>query len=425
MLIQFSVSNYMSFKEEAVFSMAANENDEQHHEMLYHTGRDSLLPVGAVYGANAAGKSNLFQALAAAVLTIRESMARQVDESLKYMVPFRFCQDTLHQPTYFDFIFTMDGNKYQYGFSATSERVVDEYLYVYRTARPSMVFERSDTDNYHFTKKNEKELRNYVSKNTQNKLFLSTATAWNCQLTRAAYMWFASRIDVYSALGVQQAGQKLIAEGEDSLRAFLLRTLQNADLNIADYSLDKQKRIITEEDLSKVPPFVVNLLMAIGDNQSHVLQYDIMAGHDVKDENGDIHRYMLPFRDESNGTQRMFFFAALIKEALDHGKTILVDEIDTGLHPLLVQYLLQMFLNRDINAHGAQLIFTTHDVSMLSLSIFRRDQIYFVEKDNASGQSVVYSLDEFSPRKTENIRNGYLQGRYGAIPVIDRTGVIW
>ena len=115
----------------------------------------------------------------------------------------------------------------------------------------------------------------------------------------------------------------------------------------------------------------------------------------------------------------------MIKEALDHGKTILVDEIDTGLHPLLVQYLLQMFLNRDINAHGAQLIFTTHDVSMLSLSIFRRDQIYFVEKDNASGQSVVYSLDEFSPRKTENIRNGYLQGRYGAIPVIDRTGVIW
>jgi len=121
----------------------------------------------------------------------------------------------------------------------------------------------------------------------------------------------------------------------------------------------------------------------------------------------------------------MFFFAALMKRVLEHGKTMVVDEIDIGLHPVLVKFLLSMFLDRTLNMHGAQLIFTTHDVSLLSLKLFRRDQIYFVEKEARTGASTVYSLDEFSPRKTENIRKGYLQGRYGAIPVICQEDLAW
>ena len=110
---------------------------------------------------------------------------------------------------------------------------------------------------------------------------------------------------------------------------------------------------------------------------------------------------------------------------MESGKTVVVDEIDDSLHPLLVNAIIELFNDREVNTKGAQLIFNTHDVSLLSLDNFRRDQIYFTEKDNKTGVTDLYSLDEFSPRKTENIRKGYLQGRYGAIPVIEPGGLKW
>lgn len=128
---------------------------------------------------------------------------------------------------------------------------------------------------------------------------------------------------------------------------------------------------------------------------------------------------------ESKGTQMLFSYAPIFQTALKQGKTIIIDEIDSGLHPVLVQYLIQLFNNPKINTKGAQLIFNTHDINLLDLDLFRRDQIYFVEKDNQNGISDLYSLDEFAPRKTDNIQKKYLQGRYGAIPCIGAEGIKW
>ena len=121
----------------------------------------------------------------------------------------------------------------------------------------------------------------------------------------------------------------------------------------------------------------------------------------------------------------LFYLGPVIKEALINGKTIVIDEIDSGLHPILVRYLISLFHDKKSNPNGAQLIFNTHDITQLSLNQFRRDQIYFVEKNNENGISDVYSLDEYAPRKSENVQKGYLQGRYGAIPMIGVDEDLW
>ncbi len=426
MFIQFRVSNFMSIKEEAVLSMAADNNDRDHEEYLYDSGKDHILPVVAVYGANAAGKSNLFRAMTAAIMTIRESTKRQVDESLVHIIPFLFEQRMIIEPTTFDFIFTVQGRKYQYGFSANRLKIMEEYLYEYKTSRRSKIFERTNTTEYSFTKANEKELRAYVDKNTDNKLFLSTATAWNCEMTKAPYLWFSSGIDTYDVWQIKQTGLKQIENGDREMEEFLLDILKRADINIDGYHFSSQE--ISLEDLgvklNRLPKPVADFLKS-AQGETKGKNYEISAQHAIREADGNIREYELPFSIESNGTQRMFFFGAILKHVLEQGKTMVVDEIDIGLHPMLVKMLLQMFLDRETNTNGAQLIFSTHDVSLLSLDLFRRDQIYFVEKDQQTGNTTVYSLDEFSPQPSENVRKGYLQGRYGAIPVISQDDLLW
>ena len=142
-------------------------------------------------------------------------------------------------------------------------------------------------------------------------------------------------------------------------------------------------------------------------------------------ENGKKQEYDLNYFDESNGTKRLFTYGPVLKNALENGKTIIIDEIDNALHPAMTKSLIEMFQNPNINKKSAQLIFNTHEISLLDLNLFRRDQIYFVEKDNKTGVSDLYSLDDFSPRKSENIQKGYLQGRYGAMPVVNLEDIEW
>ena len=135
-------------------------------------------------------------------------------------------------------------------------------------------------------------------------------------------------------------------------------------------------------------------------------------------------RFRLPFHMESDGTKLLVAYAPEILKALMYGRTIIIDEIDSSLHPSLVRYLIELFTDLSINRNSAQLIFNSHDISQLDSEFFRRDQIYFAEKDNNTGITDLYSLADYSPRIGENIQKGYLQGRYGAIPFI-RGGIEW
>jgi AAA15 family ATPase/GTPase len=129
--------------------------------------------------------------------------------------------------------------------------------------------------------------------------------------------------------------------------------------------------------------------------------------------------------EESQGTLHLFFMSSHLKQAFESGKTIVVDEFDAGLHPLLLEEIVRMFHNPSINSGNAQLVFTTHAISLLDLDVFRRDQIFFTDKDSGTASSELYSLDEFSVRKSENIHKGYVYGRYGAVPLIAKGQSPW
>ncbi|MDD5791905.1 MAG: ATP-binding protein [Erysipelotrichaceae bacterium] len=396
--------------------MSAYANaDKTYAEKLIKAGKKTVLPTIAIYGANAAGKSNLMKALTAAILFVRQSNFYQIN-TINPIVPFLLDENSRNEKTRFDFSFIYDGMQYDYGFSASNQTVYEEYLYEYRTKKPSMIFERTNTGEYRFASANKKELSQYVEKTSPNKLFLATATAWNCELTRNAFMWFAESIDTYDSRSLDNS---FISEFEndnsDEMKRFMMDFIHHADINISDYSFE-----IKEADKEALPPFVdINSVKG-----GSVKQWKLDVVHDV-DVNGATRSFVLPFNVESTGTIKVFSYGPLIRKALRTGKTMIVDEIDSCLHPMLVRYLIDLFNDPEINKNGAQLIFNTHDVSLLDQDIFRRDQIYFVEKDNRTATSDLYSLAEFSPRKSEDIRKGYLQGRYGAIPAIIPGGFEW
>lgn len=418
MLIQFAVTNYMSLRDETVLSMSAGAGSEL-RENLRKYRDESLLPTAAIYGANAAGKTNICRAMTAAIRIIRDSNERQIDRPLPLISPYAFDDEHRKLPSRFDFIFLTNGIKYQYGFSADMFRIYDEYLYKYNSKQPSLIFERKNTNEYKYTKANESKLKQYEEKNSDNKLFLATATNWNCELTKEAYMWFANGIDTYNDTSFNMSLDVLetFENGGASLESFIISLLKTADINISGYNIESEIKDAPDMLQLSLPPEIPSLLPKM---KSFTLSTNHMIG------NGESAReYTLPFDAESEGTKRIFIFGPIIKEALEKGRTIIVDEIDNSLHPLLLEYLIRLFNSKETNPNNAQLIFNTHSVETLSLNLMRREQIYFVEKNNDNGVTELYSLDEFSPRKTENVRKGYLQGRYGAIPNIGLEDLIW
>jgi len=196
MLLQFNFTNFRSFRDEAILSMEASK-DKSHKESLITFRKENILPCVAIYGANASGKSNIFKALTFAIRFIRSSNERQIGRETG-IAPFAFRDNAKDTKSRFDFVFTTNDVKYEYGFVCDSEKVYDEYLYAYKSAKPSRIFEREDVNKYSYPSSLKNEMKQYEDKNTENKLFLATATAWNCEATRDAYNWFEKSIDTYT-----------------------------------------------------------------------------------------------------------------------------------------------------------------------------------------------------------------------------------
>ena len=422
MLLQFNVTNYLSFRDEAILSLYANK-DKSHEESLLTLDKDRILPTVAIYGANAAGKSNFNKALTAAIIMIRQSSNLQINQPLSLINPFLLDKDSRNQATRFDFIFTNNGIKYEYGFTADSTKIIEEYLYEYKSAKPSMIFERINVNEYQFTARTKSQLLKYTEQNSPNKLFLATATSWNCEVTKNAFMWFAEMIDTYDSTNLDALMFEKLDEStkskDTSLNEFMLHLLKSADINISNFDYELKESVTDQLPFPFPPGFKLE------GNKNGILKERKITTHHIVEENGTQKKYSLNFNDESNGTKRLFTYGPVLKSALEKGRTIIIDEIDNALHPALTKSLIEMFQNPDINKNGAQLIFNTHETSLLDLDTFRRDQIYFVEKDKKTSVSSLYSLDEFSPRKTENIEKGYFQGRYGAIPMLVMGDVEW
>ena len=416
MLLQFTVENFLSFKDPAVLSLIPAA-DKEHLNNITHKDVYKGLNTIAIYGANASGKSNLFKAVTVSLNMIRSSANTQVDQLLP-VVPFKLDEESKGKPSSFEFQFVAsDQKKYIYGFSAFPDKIVEEYLYCYNTNRPTKVFDRTDISIYTFSRTTKKELEPIVRFTTDNRLFISSATLLNAESTKSAYEWLSQGIDTY--MNVKELEGNAFAyykaDHDNNSKAnidFTKELFKAADISISDIEYNYHK-------FSEFPPDVPNIMI---NNEPIIsedtVMHEVKAEHIVTDENGNKRKYNLSLAEESLGTSMLFFYGPFLKETLDKGKVLFIDEIDKSLHPFVVSYLISLFSSS--RNKGAQLIVTTHDTSQLSLERFRRDQIYFTEKNPKNGISDLYSLDDFEKpvRKDENIRKKYLQGRYGAIPYV-------
>lgn len=421
MLVQFTVENFLSIRDKVYLSLEPSK-DSEHPENLITKGDYKAVNSVAIYGANASGKSSLFKAITVALIMIRNSNNVQVTDKLP-MTPFKFDFESRNKPTSFEFTFiAKDGRKYIYGFSATTEKIVEEYLYCYNTSKPTLLFDLNENEKPKFNRAYKVKLEAAYQMNTANKLFLATATTWNVECTKSPFEWLAESIDTFT--DVMELGgvafEKYRTDENRKYIEFTKNLLKQADINISSIEVDA-KEVMGGPAL----PFqIVVQGKIIPPNEGKHYDVEITTGYTVVDENGEKTEFSLTLQEESIGTQLLFFYGSLLKDAFEKGKTIVLDEIDKSMHPSLVKFIMNLFRDPDVNKNGAQLIVTTHETGILSLEMFRRDQIYFTEKDSKSGVTDLYSLDEFSVRKTENIEKGYLMGRYGAIPFLQAGEVL-
>ena len=416
-LIQFVVANYRSIKDEAVLSLAAGPGME-HRERNVRVSRMGgprampLLRSAAVYGANAAGKTNLIRALAAMRTIVVNSS--QANAELP-VTPFLLDTEHKDQPTRFEIACVVDGVRYQYGFSATREVVVGEWLHAWPRGRPQLWFERRRAEDgaqtFEFGGKLLGDRQVWRRATRDNALFLSTAATLNAAHRSAQmhplYDWFDTCLHVVGIGGWSPLYSARCGQGER--KGAVVRFLQAADLAVSD--LRVADREITEGMIPDELPSGLREEMKkalVGENvlEVHLVHQDL-AGRPVE----------LDLDEESDGTQKMFALAGPWVDVLEKGHVVVVDELHDNLHPMLVRHLVERFHDPALES-DAQLVFTTHDTSILSQDVFRRDQIWFCER-NAHQETALVPLSDFRPRKgLENLERGYLAGRYGAVPYI-------
>ena len=374
MLVQFTVENFLSIRDKVYLSLEPSK-DSEHPENLITKGDYKAVNSVAIYGANASGKSSLFKAITVALIMIRNSNNVQVTDKLP-MTPFKFDFESRNKPTSFEFTFiAKDGRKYIYGFSATTEKVVEEYLYCYNTSKPTLLFDLNENEKPKFNRAYKVKLEAAYQMNTANKLFLATATTWNVECTKSPFEWLAESIDTFT--DVMELGgvafEKYRTDENRKYIEFTKNLLKQADINISSIEVDA-KEVMGGPAL----PFqIVVQGKIIPPNEGKHYDVEITTGYTVVDENGEKTEFSLTLQEESIGTQLLFFYGPLLKDAFEKGKTIVLDEIDKSMHPSLVKFIMNLFRDPDVNKNGAQLIVTTNETGILSLEMFIRDQFYF------------------------------------------------
>jgi uncharacterized protein len=417
MLVEFRVKNFRSLRDEQVFTLVASKDKSLEETHTLSTGlkaAPNLLRSAVVYGANAGGKSNLIKALQYMRGVVLES-ATIIQPGQGFAVqPFRLDSQSTHQPTEFEVTFILDGVRYQYGFAMTPQRIISEHLLVYKAFKPQRWFERhfdagSGKDVYEFGPglKGAKTL--WEGATRPNSLFLSMAVQLNSEAMRPIFDWFTTGLVIFNEQTPlsPQTSIKMLQQREG--RKQICELLCAADISIADID------VVTR----KVPGQTVHFDLLAGKTEvrhEEVEEHQLRFSHET--EHG---KAVFDLMDESNGTRNLLFLTGPVLDILKKGLTLVIDELDTSLHTLLVRELVRLFHNPDVNTGGAQLIFTTHDTSLLDApDLFRRDQVWFIEKDKDQASTLV-ALAEFSPRKNEAMERGYLMGRYGGVPFLDHA----
>ncbi len=415
MLIEFSVKNWRSINSEQRLSLTAATGKELIDANTFQpqapaTGR--LLRSAAIYGPNAAGKSNLISALVLLKQMVLFSASKsQLGDEIDVRA-FRLDSQTQAQPSEFEIIFVANGVRYQYGFAADRTRIIEEWLFAFPAGRPQRWLGRLwDGERYQWETASAltgpKQL--WQESTRENALFLSTAVQLNSKQLLAVFDWFKNTLKIANIAGWHpQMTSKLCKE--EVTRRKVVAFLKAADLDIEDMQVDTEK-FSAKHFPSNLPKDILDNLI---DDFKEKEFIEIKTIH--RSAQGE--QVVFELDEESAGTRKIFSLAGPCLEALEQGAVFIIDELNDKLHPKMLEFLIQLFHDNKTNAKNAKLIFTTHDTSNLNQKIFRRDQIWFCEK-NQEQATQLFPLTDFSPRKgRENLEESYLAGRYGALPYI-------
>ena len=416
MLIEINVTNFRSLLKKQTFSLAQAKGDELSSSNTFSVSAANefqLLRSAAIYGPNASGKSNFLLAFQTMKKMVLESFSNHQRGDQLPVFPFRLSPEAREAPSEFEVTFIVDGVRYQYGFSATTAHIHEEWLLAYPKGRAQTWFTRvwvEEKQHYEWSlgKSLTGEKQLWQKSTRDNALFLSTAVQLNSEQLQPIFDWFKNTLRFANLGGWTPALSASLCERGDKSK--VMDFLHAADIHIDDILVETKP-----VDLSALPASMPESLRnAISTNSKDTKVQQIKTVH--KDSVGDAITF--DFEDESDGTQKLFSFAGPWLDALENGYILVIDELHDNLHPTLVKFLVGLFHNNKTNPKNAQLIFTTHETSILNQDVFRRDQVWFCEKGKTQA-SDLYALTDFSPRKgRENLELAYLSGRYGATPFI-------
>jgi hypothetical protein len=416
MLIEFKVGNFLSFKDVVTLSMVAS-SDREHLETNTIPVNDKLrlLKSAVLYGANASGKSNLIKA----IFFMRDFILSSSKESSTDKIPvkkFRLCIETEKEPSTFEITFMIENIRYRYGFQVDNDQVHNEWLFYVPTIREATLFIREKDK----IKLGEgfKEGKGLESKTRPNALFLSVVDQFNGEIAGKILKWISGIIIISGVDDSEHADFSIMKMNEKKFKDFLTEFLKIADIGIKE--IQKESLPVDIKNLPEEMP--VKFKEFLSEKKVEVIKIStIHQKYNKENEPVSEEKFDL-FSNESAGTQALFAFSAPIYEALLNNKVLFIDELTSKLHPLLTRALIKIFNNykpgkESKPGSNGQLIFACHDTNILTNQFFRRDQIWFTQKDEY-GATELYSLDEYKVRKEALFDKDYMMGKYGAIPFI-------
>ncbi|MCT7547235.1 ATP-binding protein [Aliarcobacter butzleri] len=421
MLLQFSVSNYRSIKDKITFSMLSSSKNEN----TFKIKKYNLLNSAVIYGANASGKSNLLRAMAfMGRIVLNKTKVIQSTDTLPHD-PFRLNNSTQDASSIFEIVLFIDEIKYRYGFELDNTTVYSEWLYADEKGKESKLFYRDADDEEYVNSQKFKEGYPFFD-NSKSKIKISSNQLfiWKCDreddgiISKSILKWF-NRFNLIDGLDHGGYISYTMKKMEDlNFKNEMIKLVKTADIGIEDITIEEEDVPLDMIEKLSLPASIKEEILKDGGLKS----VSINTYHKKFDkDNNEIGNEIFELDDEESvGTRKFFKMSAPILNTLQEGKILIIDELDASLHPMLTKHLIKLFNDKNINTKNAQLIFATHDTNLLKPEIFKRDQIWFTEKDKY-GSTTLYSILEIKGvRANDDFEKQYIQGKYGAVPYLGK-----